>query len=150
MDSNELLKAAPEVQKIVAGVPIAEIVKAIVLPSADALGKYIGIAAGLMVTCSCWIVAIVSQLRNMPDAFTNSGDLSKSLPDQFTAVSVFSVKEGGWVFVCRHLDQDRLRNAPIDVQIMGFKHLTKLFPCGRNLRHPKNASTNGLHVARRN
>ena len=43
MDPNELLKAAPEVQKIVAtivaGVPIAEIVKAIVLPSADALGK---------------------------------------------------------------------------------------------------------------
>jgi hypothetical protein len=43
MDPNEMLKAAPEVQKIVAtivaGVPIAEIVKAIVLPSADALGK---------------------------------------------------------------------------------------------------------------
>jgi hypothetical protein len=42
MDPNELLKAAPEVHRIVAtivaGVPIAEIVKRIVLPSADVLG----------------------------------------------------------------------------------------------------------------
>jgi hypothetical protein len=43
MDVTELLKAAPQLQSIattiVAGVPIAEIVKRIVLPSADALGK---------------------------------------------------------------------------------------------------------------
>lgn len=43
MDMNELLKAAPELQKIVAtivaGVPVGEIVKRIVLPSADALGE---------------------------------------------------------------------------------------------------------------
>lgn len=43
VDLNELLKAAPHLQSIattiVAGVPLAEIVKRIVLPSADALGK---------------------------------------------------------------------------------------------------------------
>jgi hypothetical protein len=43
MDLNELLKAAPHLQSIattiVAGVPLAEIVKRIVLPSADVLGK---------------------------------------------------------------------------------------------------------------
>jgi hypothetical protein len=43
MDPNELLKAAPEVQKIVAtivaGVPIAEIVKAVLVPPAAVLGK---------------------------------------------------------------------------------------------------------------
>jgi hypothetical protein len=43
VDLNELLKSAPHLQSIattiVAGVPLAEIVKRIVLPSADALGK---------------------------------------------------------------------------------------------------------------
>jgi hypothetical protein len=43
MDLNELLKAAPQLQSIattiVAGVPLAEIVKRVVLPSADVLGK---------------------------------------------------------------------------------------------------------------
>jgi hypothetical protein len=43
VDLNELLKSAPQLQSIaatiVAGVPLAEIVKRIVLPSADALGK---------------------------------------------------------------------------------------------------------------
>ena len=43
MDATELLKAAPELQNIAAlivgGVPFAEIVKRIVLPSADALGE---------------------------------------------------------------------------------------------------------------
>ena len=43
MDPTEILKAAPEIQKIattiVAGVPLAEIVKRIVLPSADVLGQ---------------------------------------------------------------------------------------------------------------
>lgn len=43
MDLNELLKSAPQLQgiatTIVAGVPIAEIVKRIVVPSADVLGK---------------------------------------------------------------------------------------------------------------
>lgn len=43
VDLNELLKAAPQLQSIattiVAGVPLAEIVKRIVLPSADVLGK---------------------------------------------------------------------------------------------------------------
>ena len=43
MDLNELLKSAPHLQSIattiVAGVPLAEIVKRIVLPSADVLGK---------------------------------------------------------------------------------------------------------------
>jgi Abortive infection alpha len=43
MDPSELLRAAPEVQKIVAtivaGVPIAEIVKAVLVPPAAVLGK---------------------------------------------------------------------------------------------------------------
>jgi hypothetical protein len=43
MDPNELLRAAPEVQKIVAtivaGMPIAEIVKAVLVPPAAVLGK---------------------------------------------------------------------------------------------------------------
>lgn len=43
MDAYELLKAAPEIQNIAAlivgGVPVAEIVRRIVLPSADVLGK---------------------------------------------------------------------------------------------------------------
>jgi hypothetical protein len=43
VDLNELLKSAPQLQSIattiVAGVPLAEIVKRIVLPSADALGE---------------------------------------------------------------------------------------------------------------
>jgi hypothetical protein len=43
MDPNEFLKLAPHLQSIattiVAGVPVAEVVKRIVLPSADALGE---------------------------------------------------------------------------------------------------------------
>jgi hypothetical protein len=43
MDLNEILKTAPQLQSIattiVAGVPLAEMFKRIVLPSADVLGK---------------------------------------------------------------------------------------------------------------